>query len=359
MSRTHVLRTVMTMVPLCIVLFWASVGGGQPSLRAHLSQTGLYSDIGTKTVATSNMVFSPQYPLWSDGARKKRWIYLPPNKPIDAKNADDWIFPVGTKVWKEFTFGKRVETRYLEKSARGTWIYATYAWNEDETDADLVPESGFPNHAEIAPGIRHNIPGLIDCKACHEGQGRDVVLGFNTLQLSPDRDPNAPHAEEFTSDMVNLKTLVDRKLLIHLSKRFVEEPPVIAATSSRTRTVLGYLSSNCGGCHNARDPLATVGMFLKRCVDISPEAAKRELETFIGRKSKYQIPEVEGDECYRILPGDPSKSAILYRIATRNPYRQMPPIGSKIIDREAVDLITKWIQEDLVSRNGEKQLTSQ
>jgi len=32
----------------------------------------------------------------------------------------------------------------------------------------------------------------------------------------------------------------------------------------------------------------------------------------------------------------------------------MPPLGTKIIDQEALDLITKWIQEDLSNRNGEK-----
>jgi hypothetical protein len=262
-------------------------------------------------------------------------------------------------VWKEFSFGKKVETRYLEKVGKSNWIFAAYAWNDDQTDADLVPETGSPNHCEIAAGIRHNIPGVIDCKACHEGQGRDVVLGFNALQLSSDRDPNAPHAEQVTPEMVNLKTLVDQKLLINLPKRFVDEPPVIAASSPRERAALGYLSANCGGCHNSTDPLSTLGMYLKRLIDIKPTAAKLEMETVIGHKSKYQIPELELDQSYRVLPGDPTRSTIFYRMATRNPYRQMPPLGTKIVDKEALELITKWIQEDLVSNKGEKQLTSQ
>jgi len=33
-----------------------------------------------------------------------------------------------------------------------------------------------------------------DCRACHEGR-TTPVLGFSALQLSPDRDPNAPHAQ--------------------------------------------------------------------------------------------------------------------------------------------------------------------
>jgi len=359
MILTQFLARMSTVVLVFVLVLGASSGKPRSNRVApkNLSETGLYSDIVTKTISPANLMFSPQYPLWSDGARKKRWIYIPPKQSIDAKRVDDWVFPVGTKLWKEFSFGKKVETRYLEKVGKRVWIFAAYAWNENESDAVQVPEAGSRNHVEISPGIRHDIPGIIDCKACHEGQGRDVVLGFNALQLSPERDPNAPHAEQVTPEMINLKNLVDQKLLAHLPKRFTVDPPVIAANSARERTALGYLSADCGGCHNSTDPLSTLGMYLKRSVDISPAAAKLELETVIGHKSKYQIPELDDDQSYRILPGDPSKSAIIYRIATRNPYRQMPPIGTKIVDTEALDLITKWIQEDLVNKNGEQQLT--
>lgn len=356
MILTKFLATMSAVILLPVLLLGAIIGEphSHRTSPTYLSETGLYSDIATKTIASTNLMFSPQYPLWSDGAKKKRWIYLPPKRYIDAKRVDDWVFPIGTKLWKEFSFGKRVETRYLVKIGKGTWSYATYVWNENETDAVLVPETGFPDHVEIAPGVRHNIPSVMDCQACHEGQGRDVVLGFNALQLSPDRDPNAPHAEQLTPEMVNLNNLVDQKLLINLPKRFTIDLPVVAANSPRARAALGYLSANCGGCHNSKDPLSTLGMYLKRSIDISPEAAKLELETVIGHKSKYRISELDVDQSYRVLPGDPSKSVIVYRMASRDPYRQMPPLGTKIIDQEAVDLITKWIQEDLLITKGEK-----
>jgi hypothetical protein len=270
---------------------------------------------------------------------------------------DDWVFPIGTKLWKEFSFGKRVETRYLEKVGKRVWSYATYAWKEDESNAVLVPESGSPNHVEIAPGIRHSIPGVDDCKACHEGQGRDIVLGFTALQLSPDRDPNAPHADSVTPDMIDLKSLVDKKLLAHFPERFISQPPAIEASSPQARAALGYLSANCGGCHNATDPLSSVGMFLKRSVDTTPGAAELEMESVIGRTSKYPIPDLGLDQSYRIYPGDPSRSAIVYRMNTRDAYRQMPPLGTKIVDKEAVALITRWIQEDLMNTNQKNHFT--
>ena len=202
---------------------------------------------------------------------------------------------------------------------------------------------------EIAPGIRHSIPAVTDCKTCHEGQGRDIVLGFTALQLSPDRDPNAPHADPVTPDMIDLTGLVARKLLLHFPEHFVREPPVIAARSPVARAALGYLSANCGGCHNATDPLSSVGLILKRSVVTTPEVVTSEMASVIGRPSKYQIPELGPDQSYRILPGDPSRSAIVYRMNTRDPYRQMPPLGTRIVDTEAVALITRWIQEDLAN----------
>ncbi len=352
-------RMKSVLLPLPLLLLGAFLG--EPPVHrappASLSQTGLYSDIASKTIARSNLMYSPQYPLWTDGAGKKRWIYIPPGESIDAKRVDDWVFPVGTKLWKEFSFGKRVETRILEKVGKRVWSYAAYAWKEDESDAFLVPESGLPDHVEIAPGIRHNIPGIDDCKTCHEGQGRDVLLGFTALQLSPDRDPNAPHADSVTPDMINLKSLVDKKLLSHFPERFKSQPPAIAARSPQERAALGYLSANCGGCHNATDPLSSVGMFLKRSVNTLPGTTGTEMKSVIGRTSKYQIPDLGPDQSYRIYPGDPSSSAIVYRMSTRDPYRQMPPLGTKIVDKEAVALITRWIEVDLMNTNQANHFT--
>jgi hypothetical protein len=358
MTALRFLRMMSVLIALPLVLLGAFLDNS-PANRtppACLSETGLYSDIATKTIAPSNLKFSPQYPLWTDGAGKKRWIYIPPGRSIDARRVDDWVFPVGTRLWKEFSFGKRVETRYLEKVGKRVWSYATYAWKEDESDAVLVPESGFPDHVEIAPGIRHSIPGVGDCKTCHEGQGRDIVLGFTALQLSPDRDPNAPHADSVTPDMINLKTLVDRKLIAHLPERFISQPPAIAARSPQERAALGYLSANCGGCHNATDPLSSVGMFLKRSVESTHATAELEMKSVIGRASKYQIPDLGPDQSYRIYPGDPARSAIVYRMSSRDPYRQMPPLGTKIVDKEALALITRWIQGDLINATLENHL---
>ncbi len=84
-------------------------------LPGRLSQTGLYRAGSSTEIAPDHLPYAPQYPLWSDGASKRRWIWLPPGTQIDASDPDRWQFPIGTRFWKEFSFGERTETRYLER----------------------------------------------------------------------------------------------------------------------------------------------------------------------------------------------------------------------------------------------------
>jgi len=60
--------------------------------------------------------YKPALELWADGATKQRFISIPAGIKIDTSSFDEWVFPNGTKVWKEFRLdGKRVETRLYEK----------------------------------------------------------------------------------------------------------------------------------------------------------------------------------------------------------------------------------------------------
>src|ERR1044072_87423 len=114
----------------------AATGGAPETLQ----DTGLYSDFAALQVDKTHLAFSPQYPLWTDGAAKRRWISLPPGTAIDASDPDAWIFPVGTRLWKEFSFGgQRAETPFMERQPDGLWLYAAYAWSADGRDAELVP----------------------------------------------------------------------------------------------------------------------------------------------------------------------------------------------------------------------------
>jgi mono/diheme cytochrome c family protein len=313
---------------------------------ATLRDTGLYADWATKTVAAGNLPFSPQYPLWTDGARKSRWLHIPKGTFIDASNPDVWRFPVGTRVWKEFRFARRAETRFIERTAAG-WQFASYVWNEDETEAPLAPELGISQSVPIRDGIRHAIPSRSDCRVCHEA-GPVRLLGVTTLQLSSDRDPNAPHAEALPPGAMDLPALVARGLVRGLPARFTATPPRIIARSPTERAALGYLNGNCGGCHTGIGELSSLAFALNYTLNRPEGEPAPALLTTVGQPSKFKVPAAP-DTVERVCAGHPERSVLVARMSSRYPLVQMPPLGTRIVDEEAVNLISRWISEDVGS----------
>jgi hypothetical protein len=327
----------------------AAVGTGDAHSSARhaprrLAETGLYSDFASRTVDPRNLHYSPQYPLWSDGARKSRWIYLPPGAAIDARNPDAWVFPVGTKIWKEFAWSQRVETRLMERTRKG-WIYGTYVWADDGSDAVLAPEEGVLATEEVAPGRPHRIPSISDCLSCHRG-GRAEVLGFGALQLSPDRDPLAPDAEPLLPGDVTLDVLARRGLVRGLPRHLVERPPRVEAATPRGRAALGYLHANCSICHDSEGPLGSAGVSLRHALDARGQGDEPGAAA-IGHATRFRIPGVAPGRSVWIDPGSPTSSAVVTRMASRSPVQQMPPLATQLVDEQAVALLRGWIEEDL------------
>lgn len=316
---------------------------GPQAPPARLADTGLYADFSTRAVDPRNVPYAPQYPLWSDGAAKRRWIRLPPGAVVDARDPEAWRFPVGTRFWKEFSWGGRpVETRYLERTRDG-WSYAAYAWSEDQSDAVLAPEGGAPTQQQVAPGRTHVIPSVADCKSCHQG-GRAEVLGFGALQLSPDRDPLAPHAEPLEPGMPTLPGLVERGLIRGLPRALLDRPPRVAAATPRGRAAMGYLHANCSVCHDSVGPLASLGVSLRHRLGAAAPGDEPALVA-VGRPTRFRIPGPA--RIVWIAPGDPSSSAVVARMASREAILQMPPLGTRAVDVEALRLVRAWIEEDL------------
>jgi hypothetical protein len=253
------------------------------------------------------------------------------------------------RFWKEFKFGRRVETRFIEHAADG-WKFATYVWNENETEAVLAPDQGIAATVPIRGEIRHAIPSQIDCRACHEA-GAVPILGFGALQLSPDRDPNAPHAERLPEGAVDLRALVERGLLRGLPPQFVNTPPRIEARTPDARAALGYLHANCGICHNPFGSMASLGMSLTYLLARRPGEPPGAIWTAVGQPSHFRLPDVmDVDAEQRISPGDPDGSVLIGRVSSRQPLLQMPPLGTKLVDDEAVELLRRWITNDLPAR---------
>jgi len=312
----------------------------------RLSQTGLYVTGAVGEIDPRNRRFSPQYPLWTDGLDKRRWIYLPEGAVIDGRDEHAWDFPVGTKIWKEFARGTRpIETRLLWKASADGWVFASYVWSADRSDATLAPESGMPGVAEVAPGRRHSIPSRTDCIACHGAPGKANPLGFTALQLSTDRDPGALHGEPLSLEMVTNQTLIDEGLLAGARSDLLSRAPRVRAGNPLTRSVLGYLAANCGMCHNGRGEIAALGPVI-RVEDLvrDGDAVARSL---LGQRARWQVPGEADGQSVLVHAGTPERSAIYMRMRSRSPSSQMPPLGTTVRDQAAVDAIARWISTQM------------
>lgn len=213
-----------------------------------LSRSG-FNDFAEKTEAANFWDYVPRYPLFSYGAAKRRWLYLPPNTQIDNRNPDAWIFPQGTVIWKLFSMnGRKVETRILEKMAAGTgfaaWRASVYLWKADQSDADLLKTNTFYALApaekmvyeagNIEATYRVAMPN--QCVTCHQNAG-DGSLGFNYLQLSSATNPRNPI------------TLSQKKILTNSVVAFDE----ILGTDLQ-KAAIGYIQGNCAHCHSGNGP---------------------------------------------------------------------------------------------------------
>ena len=314
----------------------ASATGPLDELPQSLLDTGLYVAGSASQVHPDNLPFTPQYPLWSDGAAKRRWLNLPPATWIDASRPDAWEFPAGTRLWKEFSHaGKRIETRLIQRRTDKSWLYVSYVWNGDGTDAALAPAGGVVLDDTPASTGRYDVPSRMDCLACHEGAAVPV-LGASAVQLST----------------MDRQALAARGLLRNLPQSWQRQSPVIAAASETERAALGYLHGNCGHCHNHDGAPAPVQLVLAQSAAAPDTSRHRVLLSAINARSRYRPPGMPGDPVV-IAPGRPEASVIEWRMRSRHPLVQMPPLGTLAPDPEGIALIRRWIANDLSNTNKE------
>jgi hypothetical protein len=307
-------------------------GDGIPT---HLYCTGLYGDWGAKTPASGVRPYTPGLVFWSDGAQKSRWMYIPPGTKIDTTDMDEWSFPVGFKVWKEFKLGKRVETRLFWKRGASDWARTTYRWKDDESDA-----LRFEDGTGYDGGSAYEIPDVLQCDTCHMGR-KDKMLGIEAIGLA------APGGSGVT-----LATLVQEGLLT--------SPP--AATSVRVPNdatgkaadALAYIHVNCGtACHN-RNPSAQsfmTGLFMRlataQTLGDAGTGRAEDTDTYVTAVNvKAVTPPWSTQGLYRIKPGDLTNSLVATLPNTRTTILngQMPPIVTHQIDDAGVGTIQSWVQ---------------
>jgi len=293
-----------------------------PEVPATLAETGLYSDFAARTLAADVIPFDVRYPLWSDGAEKGRYLFIPAGKQIDTSDMDHWSFPLGTKAWKEFRRdGVLVETRYLEKSGEKPigWKYVAYVWSADGKTATAA-KAGVTN----AVGTPHDVPSQDQCEQCHSG-ARDGLIGLGAIQLSRD------------SGKSPLAILAEKGLLSTAPGKEFEVPG-----AGVVKEALGYLHGNCGYCHSDEGRWAdTRKLRLRvRVADVDPKTTPTYLTTV---NVKMNHGDIDGNPYIGVVPGSPERSHLYDRMIKRD-FWAMPPVGTELIDPVGSATIKTWIE---------------
>lgn len=305
------------------------VGGCEPSDGApnDLRCTGLYVDVATKTISPRARPFSPAVAFWSDGAEKQRWIELPDGAPIDTTSMDEWRYPVGTKVWKEFrVHGKRVETRFMQKVRDDRWVQAAYVWSDDESTATRTTDGAKVD----ASGTAYVVPKSSECNDCHKGK-KDKLLGFEAVSLG-----------QAAATGVTLAVLAaEGKLSAPPAQTSVT---VADDGTGKAAPALAWLHVNCGtSCHTGTSTATAYGTGLRLRIGWDEIAGKppREWQMVTSTVGvPVKTPKWAGE--LRIAPGDPQASVVLRLLGQRG-SEQMPPIATTRVDDAAKAAIGAWI----------------
>jgi hypothetical protein len=302
--------------------------------------TGLYLRHDAQKHAPSAIPYKPGVTLWSDGADKSRYLYLPPATQIDTSDMDAWKFPVGTKAWKEFRVdGALVETRLLWKRDASKWESGTYVWNASGTEAPL---NGQRKGTILASG--YEIPTARDCGKCHHG-GSDQLLGVEAVALA------LPAAEGVT-----LTRLATEGRLSHAPSDSTIALP--EDSTGKAALALGYLHANCGmPCHSSRGLGDETRLVLRlRAGEFWPntnaDAGAPTLPTPVAMTDIYRAT-VDQDPttasvaaafpgARRITPGSHEQSLIWLLAHVRGNY-QMPPLVSHRVDEVGTQALADWI----------------
>ncbi|MFO0761313.1 MAG: PQQ-dependent sugar dehydrogenase [Byssovorax sp.] len=294
-----------------------------------LSKTGCVDPNDPKKPAPGLIPYEPHSPLWSDGAGKDRWLALPDGTTIDIQPDGDFDLPIGAVLVKSFRVDdKLVETRLLVRHDDGGYAGYTYAWDDAETDATLLPGS---KSRPLGGGKIWYYPSRAECLACHSGAaGR--TLGLEIGQLNAEMlypETNRISNQLATMDHIGLFSTPLSSPVTDLTA-FPRPGTDEGTAETRARA---YLHANCSFCHR---PNSVGGgpMDLRYSIPLAGVNA-------------CNVPPSNGDlgvSGAKILaPGDPAHSLLSLRPKALGAGR-MPPLATQVVDPVGTAAIDAWIQ---------------
>lgn len=320
------------------------------ALPATLSQAGVFSSTPAMTPAAALIPYTPNTPLWSDGALKTRYVAVPnnggvtsPDEQIAFAATGNWSFPAGTVFVKTFELNtdtahpnvrRRLETRLLVRDINGAVYGVTYKWRADNSDADLLNTSLFEdiiitNSGGISTQIWY-YPSPSDCLQCHTPVA-NYVLGLSTRQLNGNETyPSTGETDNQlrTFNRLGMFNPAINEAAIPTYSKMSALTNLSASLEDRSRS---YLDANCVQCHQPGGSGITFD-------------ARYDTPLANQHMTNYPAALSLGYDNARIIASkDIWRSVIHRRMISTEPSIQMPPLARAVIDTNAIQVLTDWI----------------
>jgi uncharacterized repeat protein (TIGR03806 family) len=312
----------------------------------RLSQYALFSGNPREQVPAPGVIpYDLNSALFSDYAEKFRFVKLPEGTQATYHADQVFEFPVGTVIAKTFAYpadardpsqGRRlIETRILKHEADG-WVGLPYVWNKDQTEAaldvagDTVDVSWIHTDGR-ARTVNYIIPNANQCKGCHKAGETMLPIGPKARHLNRDfayRERTENQLAHWAKERA-LAGAPDPSLAPRLA---VWSDPKSGSLDERARA---WLEINCAHCHSPQGPARTSGLDLL--------ASQRNPTAFGINKPPVAAGIGSGGLAYDIVPGEPDRSILTYRIASTHPGVMMPELGKRLVHEEGVALVREWI----------------
>ena len=298
-----------------------------PPFASQLSQTGCADSADPKLGSSGMLPYEINAPLWSDNATKQRWMALPDNTTIDIDSADDWTFPIGSVLRKDFYLsGQIIETRLFARHTDGAWAGYSYEWDATQTDATLL-DAGKTVNINSQDWI---YPSQAQCLQCHTSAAGST-LGPETAQLNLSITNPADGLSQinqltyldsigmFTTAMGSPASLP----ALHQYDDLLAQPGELARS---------YLHSNCSHCHRAGGPVQS-NMDLHYSVTVTGMNVCDALPAYGDILGATRL----------FSPNDATDSIIYQRMLLQSGSARMPPTGTTVEDMQGLQFMSDWI----------------
>jgi len=317
------------------------LAGKNSDFPRRLSATGLFTTTVEQAPAPGVLPYQIHAPRWADHATAERWVALPDKSGITVAAAskgvvirDQWAFPAGAVLAKTYSLElergnpatrRRIETQMLHFDG-SLWGTYSYRWNAEQTDAELVPARGdevaFTVKDKSAPGGELQQPWRFfsrsECARCHN-MFDYFAQSFSPLQL----DLRTRVAAGRQID------LLTRLGITPDEPKFADPHGTQGSLETRARS---YLHVNCSVCHRYNS-----GGAVPSYMNIEAVLKDANLVDFKPVQGDLALPDARV-----IARGDPSRSVLLYRMATAG-SGHMPYLGGKLLDDRGIILVRDWI----------------